>query len=94
MSAQQESVRLIRIFVSSPGYVAKERETLDEVIGAINDVQGRQYGVRLEAWKWEDQVVPQIGPPANIQLIYTIEQLVLPESTRHIQASNSYSCIS
>jgi formylglycine-generating enzyme required for sulfatase activity len=63
MSTQQESVRLIRIFVSSPGDVAQERETLDEVIGAINDVQGRQSGVRLEAWKWEDQVVPQIGPP-------------------------------
>jgi hypothetical protein len=63
MSAQQESVRLIRIFVSSPGDVAKERETLDEVIGAINDVQGRQSGVRLEVWKWEDQVVPQIGRP-------------------------------
>ena len=62
MSPQQEKFRLIRIFVSSPGDVAKERETLDEVIGAINDVQGRQYGVRLEVWRWEDRVVPQIGP--------------------------------
>jgi hypothetical protein len=62
MAAQQESVRLIRIFASSPGDVAQERKTLDDVIGAINEVQGRQSGVRLEAWKWEDQVVPQIGP--------------------------------
>jgi hypothetical protein len=62
MSAKHEAIRLIRVFVSSPGDVSKERETLDEVITSINDVIGKRRGVRLEAWKWEDQVVPQIGP--------------------------------
>jgi hypothetical protein len=63
MYAQDEVIRLIRIFVSSPGDVIKEREALDEAIDFINDGVGKQRGVRLEAWKWENQAVPQIGPP-------------------------------
>ncbi len=62
MSAKHEVIRLIRVFVSSPGDVSLERKTLDDVITSINDVIGKQRGIRLEAWKWEDQVVPQTGP--------------------------------
>lgn len=57
-----DTVRLIRIFVSSPGDVAEERAVLDEAIQRINGTQGQTHGVRLELWKWEWQVVPQIGP--------------------------------
>lgn len=62
MPEHPETIRLIRVFVSSPGDVTKERETLDEAIANVNDVIGRQKGVRLETWKWEDEVIPQIGP--------------------------------
>jgi formylglycine-generating enzyme required for sulfatase activity len=56
-------VRVIRIFVSSPGDVAKERKVLDEVVERINQTDGDDKQVRLELWKWEKNVVPQIGPP-------------------------------
>ena len=62
LSIQHETVRLIRIFVSSPGDVTQEREVLDDAITSINDGVARQRGVRLEAWKWEDQFIPHIGP--------------------------------
>jgi hypothetical protein len=41
-------VRLVRIFVSSPGDVKAERAVLDEVVRAINETQAAQMGVRLE----------------------------------------------
>jgi len=62
MQQPPDTVRLIRIFVSSPGDVAKEREVLGEVIQRINETQGQTHGVRLELRSWERQVVPQIGP--------------------------------
>jgi hypothetical protein len=60
---QVETVRLVRIFVSSPGDVKAEREVLEELITRINRTDGQAQGVRLELWKWETGVVPQIGPP-------------------------------
>ena len=56
------AVRLIRVFVSSPSDVAEERRVLDEVVERINRTDVRAQDVRLELWKWEDDVVPQIGP--------------------------------
>ena len=57
-----ETARIIRIFVSSPSDVADERKVLDEVIARINQSDGQARKARLEAWKWETHVVPQIGP--------------------------------
>ena len=57
------TVRLIRVFVSSPSDVAEERKILDEVVHRINATDGLYLGVRLETWKWEENAVPQIGPP-------------------------------
>jgi hypothetical protein len=56
------TVQLIRVFVSSPSDVAEERGVLDEVAHRINHTDGRTLGVRLELWRWEEDVVPQIGP--------------------------------
>lgn len=64
MADAPQSVKVIRVFVSSPGDVADERAVLDEVTDRINRTQGREHGVRLEVWKWED-TVPQIGPKAQ-----------------------------
>lgn len=55
-------VRLIRVFVSSPGDVSEERQILDEVVDSINRTDGHAAGFHLELFKWEDNVTPQIGP--------------------------------
>jgi formylglycine-generating enzyme required for sulfatase activity len=55
-------VKLIRVFVSSPGDVAEEREVLDEVAESINRTEGPSEGFRLELFRWERDVTPQIGP--------------------------------
>ena len=55
-------VTLIRIFVSSPGDVADERKALEDVVTRINRTEGDVRQCRLELWKWEKDVVPQIGP--------------------------------
>jgi formylglycine-generating enzyme required for sulfatase activity len=60
-----EVVRLVRVFVSSPGDVKDERAELDEVVQRINATTGSEKRVRLELFKWERNVVPQIGPPAQ-----------------------------
>jgi hypothetical protein len=62
MSAPRKTVRIIRVFVSSPSDVQEERTVLDEVIGSINRTDGQAHGFRLELFKWEENVVPQIGP--------------------------------
>lgn len=62
MPAAAETVRVIRVFVSSPSDVADERAVLDEVVDRINRTDGRTVGVRLELWTWERDVVPQVGP--------------------------------
>jgi len=62
MTGDRKVVRLIRVFVSSPGDVAEEREVLEEVVRRINDIDGQEQGVRLELFRWETDVVPCIGP--------------------------------
>ena len=61
-SASGSVVRLIRVFVSSPGDVQAERDLLPEVIRSINRTDGDEAAVRLELFRWEDDVVPQSGP--------------------------------
>jgi formylglycine-generating enzyme required for sulfatase activity len=58
-------VRLIRVFVSSPGDVAAERAALDEVVQRINQTDGDQMKMRLDVFKWETGVAPRIGPKAQ-----------------------------
>ncbi len=60
MSAQ--TARIIRVFVSSPSDVKKERDVLSEIVDSINRTDGPAGGFRLELSRWEDDVVPQIGP--------------------------------
>ncbi len=62
MGRSPEIRRVIRVFVSSPGDVTQERELLDEVAAALNESEGPAHGVTIELFKWEDDVVPQIGP--------------------------------
>ena len=62
MSANSRDVRVIRVFVSSPSDVARERAVLDKVIGSINRTEGRARGLRLELFRWEKDVTPETGP--------------------------------
>jgi hypothetical protein len=62
MSEPVDKVRMIRVFVSSPGYVAEERAVIDELVASINRTDGQVVGFRLELFRWEDDVTPQIGP--------------------------------
>ena len=55
-------VRLIRVFVSSPGDVVEERSALEDVIARINRTDGEPQGIRLQTFRWERDVVPHIGP--------------------------------
>ena len=57
------SVPIVRIFVSSPGDCEAERKILDEVVERINRSEGDRAGILLRLFKWEDDVVPRIGPP-------------------------------
>ena len=57
-----EMVRLIRVFVSSPGDVAEERRVMEEVVERINRTDGVWMNRRLELFRWETGIVPQIGP--------------------------------
>lgn len=65
MSSAFETVRIIRVFVSSPGDVAAERAVMDELVESINRTDGKTHRVRLELFRWEDDVVPQIGPKSQ-----------------------------
>jgi hypothetical protein len=62
MSERVDKVRMIRVFVSSPGDVAQERAVIDELVASINRTDGQVAGFRLELFRWEDDVTPQIGP--------------------------------
>jgi formylglycine-generating enzyme required for sulfatase activity len=62
MTSHRETVRIIRVFVSSPSDVTAERGVLDEVVERINRTDGQARSVRLEVFKWETGTVPQIGP--------------------------------
>lgn len=62
MSADSNTVRILRVFVSSPDDVRAERDVLDEVIASINRTDGAAGEFRLETFRWEADVTPQIGP--------------------------------
>jgi len=42
--------------------VAQERDVLDEIVQDVNRDTGQSLGLRLELFRWERDVVPQIGP--------------------------------
>ena len=57
------SMRHIRVFVSSPGDCSDERRVLEEVVDRVNASEADRTGLFLRLFKWEDDVVPRIGPP-------------------------------
>lgn len=61
MSSAPETVRIIRVFVSSPGDVKDERDAVKEIVDSINRTDGDAQGFRLDLVRWEDYA-PRIGP--------------------------------
>ena len=59
-ATNQEHVRRIRVFVSSPNDVKGERESLDGVVEDINRTDGETKAFVLQLFKWERNVIPQI----------------------------------
>src|ERR1700752_16186 len=56
-------MRVVRVFVSSPGDCSTEREIVEEVVRRINHIDGERTGLNLKTFAWENDVVPRIGPP-------------------------------
>lgn len=55
------AVRVIRIYVSSPGDVREEREVLASVVAELQQTIAPELGVFLELIRWEDTAVPGLG---------------------------------
>lgn len=51
ISQIEETVRVIRVFVSSPDDVTAEREALEKVCASINWTEGQAQGFRLELFR-------------------------------------------
>ena len=63
MARSSSPLRQVRIFVSSPGDCAAERQILDEVVERINRSESDRTGIVLRTFTWDRDVVPRIGPP-------------------------------
>lgn len=55
------TVKIIRVFVGSPGELSEERARLEEVIRELNLLWGGILGLHLELVKWETHAYPGIG---------------------------------
>jgi hypothetical protein len=60
----------VRVFIASPGDVAKEREYLREVADKINKSIAHEWGFHLEIVGWETNVIPDMGqrPQSHVLL--------------------------
>ena len=63
-----DSKRILKIFVASPGDVRKEREALVKVISELNQtltILAPEKGLTLELIRWETHVAPGLGEDAQ-----------------------------
>jgi hypothetical protein len=63
-----DSMRILKIFVASPGDVRKEREVLVKVISELNQtltLLAPEKGLALELIRWETHVAPGLGEDAQ-----------------------------
>ena len=66
MSARsQDTLKVKRVFIGSPGDLSAERKLFKEVIEHVNRTQAKKNGVLLEAVGWED-TLPGAGRPQAI----------------------------
>jgi hypothetical protein len=58
----RDLVRVIRVFVASPGDVGEERKAVEPVVNEINRTLGGQLGCRLEVVMWETDAYAAASP--------------------------------
>ncbi len=56
----------IRLFISSPGDVAAERQQATVVVEQINRILGPFYDVHIEVLDWRTHVAPDMGRPQEV----------------------------
>lgn len=56
-----DTVLRIRVFLSSPGDCAAERQAIETAIDRINRTESERSGIDLRLVKWESSVTPQLG---------------------------------
>src|SRR5438552_9057076 len=61
-----ERVTKVRLFVSSPSDVQRERESLPAVIDEINTTIGQRLGFIIELVRWETHCHPAMGRPQSV----------------------------
>src|SRR4051812_18280088 len=61
-------LRLMRIFIASPGDVNLERDRVEIVIEELNRGIGEEEGIRLDSIRWEKYVSPLMGRPEEVVL--------------------------
>lgn len=61
--ARTESV--LTIFLASPGDVVEERNRLEDAIADWNRTWARNFGIRLELLRWEQDAYPDVGDDAQ-----------------------------
>lgn len=66
--ARRDPVRVLRVFVASPGDVSAERDRVEDVVEELNRTTALQAGVRLEVLRWESSVAPLMGRPQQVIL--------------------------
>jgi hypothetical protein len=68
MALSNDSKRILKVFVASPGDVRKEREALVKVISELNQtltILAPEKGLGLELIRWETHVAPGLGEDAQ-----------------------------
>ncbi|MGA1874746.1 MAG: hypothetical protein ACMUIA_03985 [bacterium] len=61
-----QTIRKIRLFLSSPGDVEIERQATHRVVEQINRMLGNQSGWYLEVIDWKTHVAPDMGRPQGV----------------------------
>jgi len=64
----EKRVRIVRVFLASPGDVSLERDRVESVINEINRSTAKEHYVRLECIRWESHVAPLMGRPQQVVL--------------------------
>jgi len=59
------TLKVLSVFVASPGDVTDERVRLEEVIQELNTTWSRQLGVQLDLFRWETHAFPGFGDDAQ-----------------------------
>lgn len=56
-----ENIKVYKCFISSPGDCNEEREISEKVIENLNNGLAKHLSVKFETFKWENDVLPDIG---------------------------------